>query len=154
MDMKKASIRGALFAMTLAAAMATSAEIYKWQDEEGTWHFSETPPNNQAVEKIDVRITPPSADQQGRDDSNKPAAEAKDSKADDQPLPLSPEIAAAEKERKAHNCRVARENLANLQTRERIRYRDQEKGVERYLTADERNQWEEKSRKEIAENCE
>lgn len=138
-------------AILLMTGMVANADIYKWQDENGTWHFSETAPNDQAAEAIDIRVTPPSADVPEEGSTNKNAAVTE--KVAEKPLPLSPEIVAKEKARREHNCKLAKENLFNLNHRSRIRYQDKEQGVERYLTEEERAQWIKKSNKEVKENC-
>ncbi|MBO6703236.1 MAG: DUF4124 domain-containing protein [Pseudomonadales bacterium] len=33
---------------------AASAKVYRWQDEKGQWHFSNTPPNSDVAEEITI----------------------------------------------------------------------------------------------------
>ncbi len=140
----------ALVGFLLTISITTSAAIYKWQDENGSWHFSETPPNDQVAEAIDIRVTPASGDVPAEEPIENAVAKEE---ATDEPLPLSPELAAAEKARLEHNCKVARENLFNLNHRSHIRFQDKEQGVERYLTEEEHRQWTEKSKQNIEQNC-
>ena len=49
------------FVVLLAAVLPASAAMYKWVDEKGVTHFSETPPpDGKAATKIEPRPTPPS----------------------------------------------------------------------------------------------
>ncbi len=139
----------ATMAIILVSAAAAQAGIYKWQDEDGTWHFSETPPISQTAEKISVKTLPPSSETAQQADNKEP--QKQDGAAET--LPLSPEIVAEEKARKAENCRRAKENLQNLRSGERIRYRDEAQGEVRYLSAEERQEWKAKAQKSIAEDC-
>ena len=42
-------IKGVLFAIGVLAVFTLSAgDMYKWQDEDGVWHFSSTPPDTDA----------------------------------------------------------------------------------------------------------
>ena len=51
-----------LLASLLALALPASADMYKWVDEKGVTHFSETPPpDGSKASKITVSPTPPSA---------------------------------------------------------------------------------------------
>ncbi len=150
MAMNKGFFSSAVMAIILASASAAEAGIYKWQDEEGTWHFSETPPMSQPAEKISVKTVPPSSEPEQDTEDSEPENEEPGT-ADE--LPLSPEIVAAEKARKDENCKKARENLKNLLTGERIRFRDETQGEVRYLSAEEREEWKKKSQKLIAESC-
>mgnify|MGYP000108968484 CR=1 FL=1 len=38
----------------LCLASSSFADIYKWQDEQGKWHFGDTPPENRKVLPIEV----------------------------------------------------------------------------------------------------
>ncbi len=50
-------------ALLLAALLPlpTGAEIYKYQDSEGNWHFSDTPPENETLEAETLKGTAPPA---------------------------------------------------------------------------------------------
>lgn len=52
--MKTCSI--ALLISALLASPLTLAQVYKWTDENGQVHFSSTPPPQQAIEPVDVRL--------------------------------------------------------------------------------------------------
>ena len=144
MKMKHRFIRYIALGLLLSTTTIAVAEIYKWQSDDGTWHFSEVPPNRQAVETIDIRVSPPSGEvvvtgEEAEDTTT-------EQKTSDGPMPLSPELAAAKTERLKQNCELAKTNLSNLTNRSQIRYEDKEKGVVRHLTEDERQEWIEKSK--------
>ena len=40
------------FSCLLAAAPVVAGDMYKWQDENGTWHFSSTPPETEQAFKV------------------------------------------------------------------------------------------------------
>ena len=46
----------ALMISALLASPLTFAQVYKWTDENGQLHFSSTPPPQQAIEPVDVRL--------------------------------------------------------------------------------------------------
>ena len=155
MKLKQLLNTGSLFLLAgslLLSGISAQAAIYKWQDENGSWHFSEIPPDSQKAEKIDVRVTPPSGDTKAPPNNASTTEDTPDESG--KPLPLSPEVAAAEKERKAKNCQIANKNLQSLTTRARVRFQDKEKGEERYLTEDERQKWIKDSKEAVKENCE
>ncbi len=47
-------------------AGSADADIYRWVDEEGRRHYSDRPPDDRAVDKLDPLPPPPSADQINR----------------------------------------------------------------------------------------
>ena len=48
-------MRAALFALACLAALAAQAQVYKWVDEKGRTHYSETPPpDSKAAKKVDT----------------------------------------------------------------------------------------------------
>lgn len=42
--------------LLLTVSASPLAEIYKWTDKNGKVHFTDNPPNNQQVEKVEVKI--------------------------------------------------------------------------------------------------
>jgi hypothetical protein len=108
MDRRCAS---AILLWLVVSACATAGEIYRWTDENGKVHFGDRPKASEAeaVGSTGAPSTGPDAateatlDRQGRyleslrrEREKKEAAEAK---------------AAAERKRRAHNCKVARSRL-------------------------------------------
>ncbi|MCB1668917.1 MAG: DUF4124 domain-containing protein [Porticoccaceae bacterium] len=142
-------------ALLITGSSSAYSAIYKWQDENGGWHFSEVPPDNKQAQKVDVRVTPPSgneSDHQGETETLVDQSTRESSPEEDKPLAKSKEVAAEDRARRKKNCQIARENLANLQ-RGRIRFLDEKSGEERYLSEEERLQRIKDNKKIEAENC-
>ena len=57
-------MRVAAFLILLVAASLTAmaSEVYKWVDEEGNVHYSDTPPENVESERVQVDVAPPRGD--------------------------------------------------------------------------------------------
>lgn len=57
--------RGAALLLAAVALAADAAQVYKWQDDKGAWHFSDHAPAGAAAQKKELRVTappPPAAD--------------------------------------------------------------------------------------------
>lgn len=144
-----------LLSMAALGSFTVEAAIYKWQDEDGGWHFSEVPPDSQETEKIDVRVTPPSgevAEASAQASQSDTENEQSDTSAE-KPLSVSPEVAAEEQKLNAKNCEIAKTNLKNLSEKGRVRIHDPEKNEVRYLTEDERQQRISDSKKLVEKSC-
>ncbi|MBQ0713283.1 MAG: DUF4124 domain-containing protein [Porticoccus sp.] len=141
-----------LTGLLLAIGMTAQAgKVYKWQGDDGSWHYSEIPPVEKEAETLKIKVSN-SAEQPSE---KEPEPENPDSTkpSEEQPLKQSPEVAAAERERKAQNCEMAKKNLTSLTDRPRILYNDKEKGEERYLTSEEHDEWRQKSKDQVKEFC-
>lgn len=144
-----------VFTCLLIAFSATTqaGKVYKWQDDDGSWHYSEKPPMEKEAEVLKMKVSEPT------EQSKEETATTNDTKtkagapAAEQPLTKSPEILAAEKKQREENCARARKNLDSLTHRPRIRYMDKEKGEERYLTQEEHDEWSKKSKEEVKQYC-
>ncbi len=52
-------MRTGLLAAALAITLSAQAQVYKWQDEAGRWHYGDQPPDTgQAVEQTDIPSGP------------------------------------------------------------------------------------------------
>ncbi|WP_461483108.1 DUF4124 domain-containing protein [Porticoccus sp.] len=157
-DMSTASkLIGTLLALALCLPLH-AAKIYKWQDENGSWHYSETPPLEGTPETIKLKSKKSDSElsEEGEEEMSADSEEqekGEEEQKEKQPLPKSPEIVAAENARKAENCEKAKKNLDSLTHRTHIRYDDEEKGEQRYLTEEERQDWLKKSRDQVKEFC-
>ena len=49
------------FAAAALAPVASGAEVYKWVDEKGVTHYSESPPDTGQAKRVDIAPSPPSA---------------------------------------------------------------------------------------------
>lgn len=154
-DMSTASkLIGTLLAMALCLPLH-AAKIYKWQDENGSWHYSEKPPLEGTPETIKLKSKKPDSEEteSTEETDEETSKETEDKQAEKAPLPKSPEVLAAEKARRAEDCARARKNLDTLTHRTRILYDDEEKGEQRYMTEEERQDWLKKSRDQVKEFC-
>ncbi len=145
---------GTLLAMALCLPLH-AGKIYKWQDENGSWHYSEKPPLEGTPETIKLKSKNSDSeetDSTAESDEEAPT-ETEDNQAEKAPLPKSPEVLAAEKARKAEDCTRAKKNLDTLTHRTRILYDDEEKGEQRYMTEEERQEWLKKSSEQVKEFC-
>ena len=48
-----------LFALSFFALVAVGATLYKWQDDHGVTHYSETPPSDRKAKAISLQPAPP-----------------------------------------------------------------------------------------------
>ncbi|WP_461518582.1 DUF4124 domain-containing protein [Porticoccus sp.] len=148
-------VLGAFLAMALCLPLH-AAKIYKWQDESGSWHYSEKPPLEENAEVIKIKSTPANADDtesNTEETANTPkSTEVIEEKAKE-PLKKSPEVLAAEQARKTENCNKAKKNLDTLTYRSKVLIDDEERGEQRYLDEKEHEEWMDKSRKQVEEFC-
>jgi hypothetical protein len=141
-----------LTGLLLAIGMTAQAgKVYKWQGDDGSWHYSEIPPVEKEAETLKIKVS--NSAEQPSEKEPEPENPGSTKPPEEQPLKQSPEVAAAERERKAQNCERARKNLESLTYRDRIRYMDEEKGEERYLTPEEHDEWSNKSKEEVRKYC-
>ena len=50
-----------LTGLLLAIGMTAQAEkVYKWQDDDGSWHYSEIPPVENEAETLKIKVSSPS----------------------------------------------------------------------------------------------
>ena len=49
-----------IMTLLLVLPLIANAEVYRWQDAEGNWHFGDQPPQEQH-EKMDIKAPPKSA---------------------------------------------------------------------------------------------
>ena len=141
-----------LTGLLLAIGMTAQAEkVYKWQGDDGSWHYSEIPPVEKEAETLKIKVS--KLTEQPSEEEPEPEDSGKTKPPEEQPLKQSPEVAAAERERKAKNCEIAKKNLTSLTNRPRILYNDEEKGEERYLTSEEHDEWRQKSKDQVKEFC-
>jgi len=142
------------YLLSLSAAMLISfdsmAKMYKWVDEEGNTHYSQSPPLGQSSEQI---APPPSVDTESaqkalekRREAFSEADEAK-AKADEEQRKKDDELALKEK-----NCRLSKSRLDALQNTRRIRSVDDEGNVSR-ATEEERQSRVEDTKQKVKKWC-
>lgn len=146
---KKALLLGA---MMLAASLSAHAAFYKWVDENGVTHFSESPPPTGHYEEM--RSPSPAAET----DTQQPSAESppgtQDS-ADTQPPATrqgdDKEQAKVQAARDL-NCQLAKERLTVLEGHDRIRYTETDGSV-RLLSDAEKQAKLNEARKMMEDMC-
>ena len=146
------AIGRALAAAALLACVPAAAQtMYKWVDEKGVTHFSETPPpDDRKAAKVTPRVTPsgnPSAyDPQGWKARE---AESKKLKVD---RGLQDQSDLKDREKRAVACDRARSRIAFLQNTHRI-HRDNPDGTRTFLDEAQREAEIARSREAAAEYC-
>ena len=104
-------LRFGCVAMLFVIAQPTLADVYKWQDENGQTHYSQTPPSHQDADVVTTQTGPtvtPVQSQQAVEQLIQEQRQAEEAREEQQ------QRATAEKERaeiKAKNCRIAKDNL-------------------------------------------
>lgn len=95
---------------------AQAVSLYKWVDESGRVHYSQTPPDKSAAqsEQMQVKDTNPYQTEQEKADARK-ADEAK---------PATTDAAAKVVETRAKNCEIARRNMQTFQNSDRVKQPD------------------------------
>jgi hypothetical protein len=101
-----------LLALTLCVAVAAQAtRFYKWVDEEGVVHYSDSPPAHGRFEQIETR-EPPSTFEELEALNQENDEEDADQEAEPRPTaPAAPQSAA---EARRMNCQNARSNLETM----------------------------------------
>lgn len=146
---------GTILALALCLPLH-AGKIYKWQDENGSWHYSEKPPLEVTPETIKLKTEKADSEEaESTEELNQEEAPSStgEEQAEKTPLPKSPEVLAAEQARKAENCEKAKKNLDTLTHRSKVLIDDEERGEQRYLDEEEHESWKEKSRAQVEEFC-
>lgn len=141
----------ALLAMTLCLPLH-AAKVYKWQDANGAWHFSEKPPAEQQAEVIKLKQA--SKGTTDTDETTEESSGEKTAPKKDRVSTNTTPKPAYTPEEKRTNCELAKKRLSGLETHPRVLINDDKTGEERYLTPEEHQEWQTTSRKEISEFCE
>jgi hypothetical protein len=126
-------IRALLLVVVLAPLTAAAQAMYKWVDEKGVTHFSESPPPDGKATKIEVK--PPPAAQSRPDDWKERELESRRRKADQDTV--AGEQRRREDAQRGERCRQAQVNLDNYRNTRRI-YSLDAKGERVYMPDDER----------------
>ena len=162
MSMKRIDVKQALIltlsilALLTIGVSANAEKIFRWQDDAGSWHYSATPPAEQAAESVNIKAPPtsgPIATTSNKKPDDKKEGNAKEQTTTDPALKKSAEVAAEDKALARKNCENAKKNLANLTNHRRMRINDEETGEVRYLADDEHAKWMKNSKEEVRKNC-
>jgi len=160
-----------VFLLPIAAA-AVGATLYKWVDEKGVTHYTETPPAKQKAQEIRIQPPPPSGAVEGRPPQAPVAPAAEGSKAappktwhekaldaqrqreaaeqqEEREHALAQEIAQKRKER----CLAAQQNLQALLTSRPV-YHVNERGERVFIDDAKRAAEIARAKREIQSYCE
>lgn len=143
-------------ALTMAACMLTfaaQAEIYKWRGADGTVQYTSEKPRGVPYEVIEKDPAPRSYDPAVLENSRRQLREANE-RAQEQKARR--ELKEKDKDvasKMAKNCSIARENLANLESRPGVLRQDASTGAVVRLTAEEREAAMDRARKDIGYFC-
>lgn len=139
--------------MTLAG-LASAGEVYRWVDEEGVTHYSQTPPASDEASRVQVDVPTPPEDEidRAQKDLEQTARENEESRKERQE---AEKRAAEEAEKQAYlekRCNELRASLQALQQNRRILIEDDGGGRTR-LSEEARQKRVEKRRKQIDKEC-
>lgn len=131
-------------------AAPLQAQVYKWQDEKGETHYSQTPPPGVPADRLQLGGSPGHA---GRPDPGlKERLEAFDKRRQqDQEAQAKRAEAAQQTELKKKNCASARSNLQTLQSRGQIKLKEGD--AYRVLSEEERQAKIAEAQKQIDTYC-
>ena len=148
-----------LFALSFFAVVAVGATLYKWQDDHGVTHYSETPPSDRKAKAIPLQPTPATNSggslpatkswQEKDIEFRKRRVERQEAEK------IQEENEAAAKREAAirkQNCIRVWQNLQTLQT-QRVVYSLDEKGEPVYFDDARRSAEIEKAKQEIQSYC-
>ena len=142
------------FGALVAALLATPclAEIYKYQDDDGNWVFSEKPPKDDSVqvETVVPKHAPASSSAIDKLEADKARAQKMTEERHARAEAEAKSMAEA-KERK-QECEKARENLRNLEASTRLQYVN-ENNERAFVTEEMRQKRMSKAREHISKLC-
>lgn len=134
----------------------THAAVYRWVDDHGQVHYTQTPPPPENKDRgTEMRTTGPAtgARQQAQQRSTAIGERLKALRENRETTKKERSERTAEIERKATNCSAARSNLAQLENRRLRRVADADGNVA-VLTEEARQERMAEAREQISKNCE
>jgi hypothetical protein len=123
----------------LMVAPAQAEKFYKWQDDQGTWHYSKTPPKEAQAQALNVRAqgaTPTEEELAAKAEADKQAA-----------------TKALTDGSESANCKQARANLAILLNNTQVQKDKDGDGKEEILSADEQLAEVSATRRQVEKYC-
>ncbi len=133
--------------LTLGSSFGAQAaeRVYKWTDENGTVHFTSTPPPGSQAERVKLRKAPPAPP--SNDSTSASASQGELYAESDQP-----DNSAIEEENRRIQCQKGRNMIAQIEPRPRV-FRVEEDGSRTYLLDEEREELLTEARDLVAEHC-
>ncbi len=149
---KKARFSFVFASILLAVGVSPAlAGMYKWVDEQGITHYSQTPPPSGKAQQIKPPPTPADSEaavkrlEAQREEAQK-QHEAKQQDAQESQKNASPQAIREE------SCRLARQNLGTLETNTRVAIQGADGNVKR-LSEEERQARLTEAKKQVEEYC-
>lgn len=142
----------AVAVLMLASVSQALAAMYKWVDQEGNVHYSQQPPPGASRERVAPPPPPPTGAEAESERLQQQLDALDERKAREQEAAnerTERTLSAAER---SARCEQARNTLATLQSRGRVRVRDAQ-GVYTRLDETERQAAIERAQQQIAEFC-
>lgn len=125
-------------------------QMYKWVDEKGVTHYSETPPPEGAKAAAKIELKTPTPDRTPTDNWREREAQSKERRAKQG---VQDEQARQQDERqRASRCRAAQRQADAMKNYARV-FRLDDKGERVYLDDKERDSQLQEANREIARNC-
>jgi len=149
----RAVIRAAVVVLVAMAALGAHAQVYKWVDEKGRTHYSETPPpDSKSATKVDTgpAVAPATA---GKDNWKQKEMDSKRRSIETQQADEAARRRAANDEQvQKGRCRSAQRDLQILEMQAPI-YHVNERGEKVYLEDRERPAALQRARKDVDTYC-
>lgn len=123
------------------AGTASATDVYRWTDEKGVTHYSDTPPGDRKTyERVNVRT--------GKASAPETTAETNDNAGEETAQPIQAQVDPAVR---AERCQTAQRNLLLL--RSDIEVAGEVDGETRTLTTEEREKQIAQNERVVANNC-
>ena len=140
-----------------AAASVSAQSMYKWVDEKGVTHYSESPPPEDAktktkATKIEPKVIPPSSPSAYKDNEEKWKGQEREFKKRQIERGQAEKSDARNKAERAQACNEARERQTTLTSSMRI-FRDNPDGTRTYMSDEARAANLARAREQIKEYC-
>lgn len=148
-------LTGVIISAAVALCGIAQADVYRWLDNQGGIHYTESPPpagNRDRGTRIHTYGAPSGGQEQGHQRAQAIQNQLKEIATQREKANSERNKQETEKTRRTTNCQAARDNLAKLQIRTNRRLIDKEGNVTT-LTEEERLKRMETARKQIEENC-
>ncbi len=140
--------RSLIFSALCALPLSATSGVYKWVDEEGTVHYSDTRPNNVKAQSLKIQGIGASRGSNSPQQKAQAIDEAEQQRLNEQAKRLQEETAKREADAK---CQVIRDNLKKIESTSRISII--EEGEQRYLDTAEIEAQKTKYQSMLAEHC-
>ena len=145
---------GRMIALAVALAALPAAAMYKWVDEKGTTHYSESPPpDGRKASKVEPKVTPPSGPGAAPVDWKKREEDSRKRRIEkDQSDEASKAKAHNEAAERANLCNRAKRDLEVLSRQVPV-YSKNERGEKVYVEDKDRDAEKAAARRVIEANC-